>query len=83
MGDTTLGTTVVNLGWDEVRFPAPVFHGDTLRIESEVTAMRASKSPPNQGIVEFTHGAYNQRNELVAHCNRAALMLKKQTQASR
>lgn len=45
--------------------------------------MRASKSPPNQGIVEFTHGAYNQRNELVAHCNRAALMLKKQTQASR
>src|SRR4051794_12150467 len=77
VGDTTLGTTVANLGWDEVRFPKPLFHGDTVHVESEVLDMRESKSRPNQGIVVFAHRAYNQRNELVAHCKRSALMLKK------
>jgi acyl dehydratase len=76
VGDTTLGTTVANLGWDEVRFPAPVFHGDTLRFESEVFAKRDSASRPAQGIVVFIHRAYNQKNELVAHCKRSALMLR-------
>jgi acyl dehydratase len=79
VGDTTLGTTVANLGWDEVRFPKPLFHGDTVRVESEVLEMRESKSRPNQGIVIFAHRAYNQKNELVAHCKRSALMLKKPT----
>ncbi len=77
VGDTTLGTAVANLGWDEVRFPKPVFHGDTLRIETEVAELRESKSRPNAGIVTFIHRAFNQRNELVAHCRRSGLQLKK------
>ena len=77
VGDTTLGTAVANLGWDEVRFPKPVFHGDTLRIETEVIELRASKSRANAGIVTFLHRAYNQRGELVAHCKRSGLQLRK------
>jgi acyl dehydratase len=77
VGDTTLGTTVANLGWDEVRFPAPVFHGDTLRIESEVVEIRESKSRPENGIIIFAHRAYNQRDELVGSCKRSALMHRK------
>jgi acyl dehydratase len=73
VGDTTLGTAVANLGWDEVRFPRPVFVGDTLRIETEVLELRPSKSRPDQGIVTFAHRAYNQRDELVAHCRRTGL----------
>jgi acyl dehydratase len=76
VNDTTHGTTVANLGWDEVRFPKPVFHGDTLRIESEVLELRDSKSRPDNGIVIFAHRAFNQNNELVAHCKRSALMLR-------
>src|SRR5579862_6030733 len=81
VGETTLGTTVANLGMDEVRFPKPVFHGDTLRVESEVLELRASKSRPNNGIVVFLHRAINQRNEIVAQCKRSALMLKKTVEA--
>ena len=77
VGDTTLGTAVANLGWDEVRFPKPVFHGDTIRVETEVIALRDSKSRPDQGIVTFLHRAYNQRNGLVAHCKRSGLQRKK------
>jgi acyl dehydratase len=77
VGETTLGTTVANLGIDEVRFPKPVFHGDTLRIESEVLELRESKSRPQNGIVVFAHRAINQRNEIVASCKRSALMLRK------
>jgi acyl dehydratase len=76
VGDTTLGTTVANLGWDEVRFPKPVFHGDTLRVETEVLDKRDSRSRPNAGIVTFAHRAWNQRDELVASCKRSALMLR-------
>ena len=75
--DTTLGTTVANLGWDEVRFPAPLFHGDTIRVESEVLEIRESKSRPQNGIIVFAHRAYNQKNQLVAVCKRSALMLRK------
>lgn len=74
VGDTTLGTTIGNLGWDEVRFPRPVFAGDTLHVESKVLDKRESKSRPDNGIVLFLHSAYNQRNELVASCKRSALM---------
>ena len=77
VGDTTQGTTVANLGWDEVRFPAPLFHGDTLRVESEVMELRDSRSRPANGIVIFEHRAFNQNNELVAKCKRSALMLRK------
>ncbi|MEN4918342.1 MaoC family dehydratase [Achromobacter spanius] len=76
VGDTTLGTTVGNLGWDDVRFPAPVFAGDTLRVESDVLELRESRSRPGNGIVVFGHRAYNQRDELVATCRRVALMLR-------
>lgn len=77
VNETTFGTAVANLGWDEVRFPAPVFHGDTIRVESEVLDLKESKSRPGQGIVTFRHSAYNQRNELVATCKRAGLQLKR------
>jgi acyl dehydratase len=76
VNDTTHGTTVANLGWDEVRFPQPVFPGDTLRIETEVLEVRESKSRPDNGIVIFAHRAFNQGDELVAECKRSALMLK-------
>lgn len=77
VGETTLGTTIANLGWDEVRFPNPVFHGDTLRVESEVLEIRESKSRPDNGIVIFAHRAFNQKNEIVATCKRSALMIRK------
>jgi acyl dehydratase len=77
VADTTLGTTVANLGWDEVRFPKPLFHGDTVSVESEVVEMRESKSKPTQGIVIFEHRAFNQHGDLVATCKRSALMHKK------
>ncbi len=77
--DTTLGTTVANLGWDEVRFPAPLFHGDTIRVESEVLELRESKSRPQNGVVIFSHRAYNQKEQLVAICKRSGLMLRKPT----
>jgi acyl dehydratase len=77
VGDTTLGTTVANLGWDEVRFPKPLFHGDTVHVETEVLELRDSKSRPQNGIVIFEHRGYNQHNVLVASCKRSALMLRK------
>lgn len=77
VGDTTLGTAVANLGWDEVRFPKPVFHGDTLNVVTEVIALRESKSRPEAGIVTFLHEAYNQHGELVASCKRSGLQRKK------
>jgi acyl dehydratase len=77
VGDTTLGTAVANLGWDEVRFPKPVFVGDTLNIVSEVLELRESKSRPDAGIVTFLHQAFNQRGELVASCKRSGLQRKR------
>jgi acyl dehydratase len=77
VGDTTLGTAIANLGWDEVRFPAPVFIGDTLRIETEVLELRDSKSRPAAGIVTFAHRAYNQDGTLVATCKRSGLQRRK------
>jgi acyl dehydratase len=75
--ETTLGTTVANLGMDEVRFEKPVFHGDTLHVETEVLELRPSKSRPPNGIVVFLHRAINQKGEVVARCKRTALMLKR------
>jgi acyl dehydratase len=77
VGDTTLGTAVANLGWDEVRFPKPLFHGDTIRVETEVLDKRDSKSRPDQGIVFIEHRAFNQKNELVAKCKRTTLQKRK------
>lgn len=75
VNDTTYGTTVANLGMEEVRFPKLVFQGDTLRACSEVVTKRASKLRPGQGIVEFRYEAINQRDDVVASCRRSAWML--------
>jgi acyl dehydratase len=75
--DTTLGTTLANLGMTETVFPAPVFHGDTIRVETEVMSVRESKSRPDRGIVEFEHRAFNQNGVLVAKCIRQAMVRKK------
>jgi acyl dehydratase len=77
--DTTLGTTVANLGMTDVVFPFPVFAGDTLRSQTTVLDKRESKSRPNAGIVTFLHQGFNQRGEEVMRCKRQALMLKKAT----
>lgn len=72
--ETTLGTTVANLGFDKVDFPAPLFHGDTIRVETEVLAARASSSRPAQGVVTFEHRGFNQADTLVCRAVRNALM---------
>jgi acyl dehydratase len=77
VADTTLGTLVANLGYDQLKFPNPVFVGDTLRSTSECIAVRESKSRPNAGIVTWAHRSFNQRDELVCECTRSALILKK------
>jgi len=76
VADTTLGTLVANLGFDEVRLPKPVFIGDTLQFESEVVALRESKSRPDAGIVTWEHRATNQRGETVCTMKRSALLRK-------
>ena len=75
--DTTLGTLVANLGYDALKFPNPVFVGDTLRSETECTAVRESKSRPNAGIVTWAHRSFNQKGELVCECTRTALLQKR------
>ena len=77
VGDTTLGTLVANLGYDEVRMPNPVFIGDTLHATSEVTAIRPSKSRPGQGIVTWRHQLLNQNDQIVCDCLRSALLTSK------
>ena len=72
--ETTLGTTVANLGFEEIVFPTPVFPGDTIHAQSEVVSARGSASRPGQGIVVFEHRAFNQGDQLVARCRRSALM---------
>lgn len=74
VSDITLGTTIANLGMTEVKFPAPVFHGDTLRVVTRVVGKRKSKSRQDAGIVEFQHEAYNQDDTLVATCKRQVFM---------
>ena len=77
VGDTTLGTLVANLGYDAVVMPNPVFIGDTLRVETEVIALKDSRSRPTAGIVTFRHATFNQRDEIVCRCLRPALLHRK------
>jgi len=77
VADTTLGTLVANLSYDQLKFPNPVFVGDTLRSETECIGLRESKSRPNAGIVTWSHRSFNQRDELVCECTRTALLLKR------
>ena len=74
VAETTLGTLVANLGYDELVMPKPVFLGDTLRVESEVVELRPSKSRPGSGIITFEHRAINQRDEVVCSCRRMVLL---------
>ena len=77
VNDTTLGTTVANLGMKNITFPKPVFHGDTLHAHTKVLGKRESKSRPTAGIIEFLHTATNQTGEVVCLCERSALMHKR------
>ena len=74
--DTTLGTTIGNLGMTDTTFPKPVFAGDTIRSETKVLEKRESKSRPTQGIVTFEHIGLNQRDEVICRTIRIALMMK-------
>jgi len=74
VGDTTLGTTIANLGMSDVRFPKPVFHGDTVRARTVVITKRQSRSRGDAGVVEFEHCGLNQHGDTVAICRRAAFM---------
>ncbi len=76
VNDLTVGTTIANLGMSDVRFPNPLFQGDTLHVSTKVVAKRKSKSRPDAGIVEFEHSAFNQHDVLVAICTRQAFMNK-------
>ena len=82
VNDTTVGTTIGNLGMTDVKFPAPVFHGDTIRVETEVVSARASKSRGDAGIVEFHHRAFKQDGTLVAECRRQAFMMRRPSDGS-
>ena len=77
VGDTTLGTTIGNLGMEKTEFPNPVFIGDTLRVATKITEKRESKSKPDRGIVWFEHVGINQRDEIICECLRKGMMLKK------
>jgi|TARA_B100001013_G_scaffold319604_1_gene228594 acyl dehydratase len=79
VADTTLGTTLGNLGFDRTTFPHPVFIGDTIRVASKVADRRASRSKPDRGIITFEHTGTNQRGEIVCSCRRGAMMMRKQT----
>mgnify|MGYP003606973847 CR=1 FL=1 len=82
VNDTTFRTTVANLGMGETTFPAPLFAGDTVHVVTTVLSRRESKSRPSAGIIEFEHIGYNQNNEVVCKCRRAALMHKQPRCAS-
>lgn len=75
--ELTHGTTVANLGFESVVFPAPLFHGDTIHVESETIAVRASSSKPDRGIVTIEHRAFNQDDVLVCKAVRNAMMLRR------
>lgn len=81
VADTTLGTTIANLGMTDVRFPKPVFQGDSLHIRTTVISKRESKSRPDAGLVEFEHKAFNQDDVEVATCRRQALMRRRPMEA--
>ncbi|MEJ0095324.1 MAG: MaoC family dehydratase [Methylocella sp.] len=74
VNDLSVGTTIANLGMTDVKFPAPLFEGDTVHVVTEIAAKRLSKSRPDAGVVEFIHRAYQQEGKLVAECRRQALI---------
>ena len=81
VGDTTLGTTIANLGMTDCRFANPVFHGDTITCVTKIRSKRESKSRPDAGMVEFEHYGYNQHGKEVAYCVRTGFMRKRPAEA--
>ncbi|CAH1651090.1 MAG: MaoC family dehydratase [Chelatococcus sp.] len=79
VNDTTMGTLIANLGMTDIKFPAPLFEGETVNVTTEIASKRESRSRPDAGIVEFIHRAYKQDGTLVAQCVRQAFMLKRST----
>jgi acyl dehydratase len=79
VNDTTVGTTIANLGMTDVRFPAPLFEGDTVSVTTEIISKRESQSRPDAGVVEFFHRAYKQDGTLVGECRRQGFMRKRPT----
>lgn len=77
VGDTTLGTTLGNLGFDKTTFPNPVFLGDTIRVQTRVVDRRESQTKKDRGIITFEHTGKNQRQEIVCSCTRGAMMMRK------
>ena len=77
VGDTTLGTTLGNLGFDKTTFPNPVFLGDTIRVQTRVIDRRESQTKQDRGIITFEHIGKNQRQEIVCSCTRGAMMMRK------
>lgn len=77
VNDTTFGTTIANLGMTDVRFPHPLFEGDTIRIRTTVLGKRESRSRPGEGIVSLRHECFNQDGKLCGTCDRSALMMKR------
>ena len=78
VADLTEGTIVANLGYENVRHPHPMFHGDTLYVETEVLDKRESRSRPNAGIVRFHHTGRNQHGVTVLEFERTTLILKRE-----
>ncbi|MEK6222733.1 MAG: MaoC family dehydratase [Chloroflexota bacterium] len=77
VSELTEGTIVANLGYDNIRHPAPVYHGDTIYVETTVLSKRGSKSKPDRGIVGLQHNAFNQHQELVMEASRTVMFLKR------
>lgn len=77
VSDLTEGTIVANLSYEQVHYPHPLFPGDTLYVESEVVALRESRSKPDQGIVTFRHTGRNQDGVAVIELQRTVLMLRR------
>jgi acyl dehydratase len=75
--ETTQGTTLGNLGFEQIKFPKPVFHGDTIHVRTEIVSKRESKSRNDSGIVTFRHLGINERDEVVCDAVRVGLMLKR------
>ena len=77
VSDLTAGTIIANLGYEKVNHPKPVFHGDTLYVETEVLEKRDSRSKSDQGIVKLRHLGKNQHGDLICEVERTVLFLKR------
>ena len=76
VSDLTEGTIVANLNYEKVEHPKPVYHGDTIYVETEVLDMRESRTKRDRGIVKLRHLGKNQKGEIVCEVLRTVLFLK-------